>query len=711
MAFDAQRAFDLANELASDNFEGRRSGHPGGTKAEQYVADYCVSIGLDPMGSKGYFQPVPILVTQEQSSSFSISGSELGKITFTQGLDYTFVTHSGSRYFNTGAIIVGHGIVSEEKGRNDYGDVDVKGKVVVILRGEPKSAYSFSDEDRRSRTMEWAKERGAVAIMWHDRAIPLNGAAIPEANYKADLPMIYIGDRVLQVLLENTGYSIKSYQDKIKSEAVPLKVSKQISLSVANKQLSGKVARNVIAIKHGSDAVLKNEIIVVGGHLDHCGLNANKIPYNGADDNASGSAVVAELARAIAQGPALKRSVMFMWFTAEEDGLLGSRYFVEHPTIPFGNIVAMLNFDMVGQGDGGSTIVGLEQLGDYGRKWADSLKQTEKPPKLYAYSGGGGSDYAPFVEAGAPGIAFYSSGSHPLYHHFSDDGRFLNIESFASVGTQAETLVRSLSARQGSIACRSDSLRLISRYAITLDIDGFFLDPSGTVKTSSSIETAWLPHNSDISIMDLVNRMAHLHSYCADQGIVSAGLKDAVNKRDDLTQAVMLAIPEISLRSRTLEDIVTLTKMGLSMVHLTPTSDGTRIALPEDKFKTLKDAGVYALIPIDFNTSTRVQRWKSQGIVVASLAQFAETPQEVRDSLMASDVLLLLDAGPTPTGAQLESIRAGRQRYVHLNFGESYDDLRELEHKSVLKNLYRLGYTRDDILHLMGYNLKRFLNG
>ncbi len=341
---------------------------------------------------------------------------------------------------------------SEEKGRNDYGDVDVEGKIVVILRGEPKSAYSFSEENRRSRMMEWAKQRGAVGIMWHDRSMPVNGAAIPEKSYDPAFPMIYIGDRVLQVLLENTGYSIKSYQDKIQKDVAPLNTGKQVSLTIGNKQVKGKTGRNVCAIKFGTDAVLKNEIVVVGAHLDHCGANANKIIYNGAGDNASGSGLIAELAHAVAEGPALKRSVLFVWFTGEEDGLLGSKHFVEQPTIPFGNIVAMLNFDMVGQGDGGASIVGLELLGDVGRKWADSLAHSPKPPKLSIYDGEGASDYAPFAEYGAPGIAFWSSGSHPFYHHFSDDGTWLNVESFATVGTQAEALIRHL-RHTTAIAC------------------------------------------------------------------------------------------------------------------------------------------------------------------------------------------------------------------------------------------------------------------
>lgn len=710
-SFDAQRALDLANVLAGDEFEGRRSGHPGGTKAEQFMADYCRELGLSPIGTDGFFQPVPILVTQEQGSSLSISGSELGKITFVHGLDYNFVTHSGSKFVNTEAVIVGHGIVSDEKGRNDYGDVDVNGKIVVILRGEPKSAYSFSSENRRGKMLQWAKERGAVAVMWHERTMPVNGAAISEKSYDPAFPLLYIGDRVLQILLENTGYSIKSYKDKIKREATPLPTGKQVSLTVNNRQLKGKEARNVCAIKYGTDAVLKNEIIVVGAHLDHCGLNAAKVPYNGADDNASGSALIAELARAVAQGPALKRSVMFIWFTAEEDGLLGSNYFVENPTIPFGNITAMLNFDMVGQGDGGTTIVGLELLGSIGKTWADSLAESGKPPRLAIYDGDGASDYAPFVEYGAPGVAFFSKGSHPFYHHYCDDGAWLNLESFADVGRHSEALIRRLGSDQTSLASRSDSLRMMTYFATTIDVDGFFIDRTGTVKQSSSIEVAWLPHNSATPIPELISSASHLHAYCADKNITSSGLKDAVNKQDELKSAVVLAVPEVGLSKRPVHDVLTLTKMGLSLVNLTPGAEAAKLAMSDEILQLLKDSGTYALIPLDFNTSPRVQKWGSQGIVTASLSQFASTPAEIRDSLLVSSALLLIDITGEPTVEQLMTLHKGRQRYVHLNFGESFDDMRQSDQKAAFRKLYEAGFTRDDIFHLVGKNLRRFLNG
>ncbi|MBK6909452.1 MAG: M28 family peptidase [bacterium] len=711
LAFDAERALDLARQLSDDRFEGRKPGHAGGKLAEEYVADYCRGIGLDPVGTDGYFQAVPLLVTEEQAASFAVTGSELGKITFTHGLDFNLITHSGSGYFTKDIVVAGYGIVSPAKGRDDYQDLDVNGKVVVIVRGAPTSAYSFDDENTRTHTLKEAKARGAAAVLWYADAMPLNGAAIREELYDPELPLMYVGERVLQVVLENSGYSIASYKEALKTRSVPLTTDKQAALNVKVRPLKDRVGRNVCAMLYGNDAVLRNEIIVVGAHLDHCGINAGRIPYNGADDNASGSGLIGELARALKDGGPYKRSVMFIWFTAEEDGLLGSYHFVEQPTIPFGNIAAMFNFDMVGQGDGNATVVGLELLGGLGNAYADSLATLAKAPRIRAYRGRGSSDYAPFAEAGAPAIAFYSSGDHPFYHHFSDDGAWLNPESFAAVGTQAEALIRNVAMQQTAIACRSDSLRVLSRFAVTLDVDGFFVDQTGTVSASDAITVAWLPYDARTTTSDMLNRSALLHTYCADKMIASDGLKKAIEQRGKLDQAVVLAITEAALFKRTQADIVALARMGLSLVHLTPGADADKTALTEQAAKALRDAGSFALIPLDFKTGARVNAWGSHAIVTATLDQFAQSPAEVRDSLLTSPALVLLDVISEPTAEQLETLRNARQRYVHLNFGESYPELRESEHKAALRRLYEIGFTRDDILCLFGANLRRFLNG
>jgi aminopeptidase YwaD len=710
LAFDAQHALEIAKKLSSDEFAGRRSGHPGGRKAEEFIADYCRKLGLEPAGQDSYFQEVPMLVTEEQTAVLAITGSELGKIPFVQGLDFTLATHSGSGYFTDDIVVAGFGIVSEEKGRDDFGDLDVRDKVVVIVRGEPKNAYSFDDERTRTNVLKNAKVRGAAAVMWFMDGVPVNGAAISEEIYDPELPLLFIGDRVMHVILENSGYSISSYKEAIKTAPAPLATKKQASINVKVKRNQGKAGRNVLAMVLGNDPVLKNELIVVGAHLDHCGTNANGIIYNGAGDNATGSGLIAELANSIKSGLPLKRTVVFIWFTGEEDGLLGSEYFVEHPTLPFGNIVAMLNFDMVGQGDGGATIVGLEMLGEVGFSYADSLRQLKQGPKVRASRGGAHSDYAPFIESGAPGIAFWASGEHPFYHHFADDAQWLNLNSFETVGSNAEALIRYLAAQSATLASRSDTVEVLARHATTLDIDGFFVDATGTVAASNAMQVAWLPYDPKTSIDLIVKSCSYLHAYCKKQDIASASFKEAVSASSSLKRGVALAIPEVGLSKRPPQDVLTMTKLGLALVNLSPGADAQKLAMTDETFDILHDAGVYALISLDYNAASRVQRWGKQSIVSASLAQFAKSPDDIRVPLLTSDALLVLDVDAVPTAEELETIRAGRQRYVHLNFGESFDDMREGDQEAAIKILMAKGFTQDDVLLLLNKNLQRFLD-
>jgi hypothetical protein len=149
--------------------------------------------------------------------------------------------------------------------------------------------------------------------------------------------------------------------------------------------------------------------------------------------------------------------------------------------------------------------------------------------------------------------------------------------------------------------------------------------------------------------------------------------------------------------------------MGLSVVHLTPGDQAVKLGMSDQVFDALESAGAIAMIPLDYNTAPRVQSWGSRAIVTASLKQFAELDSSFRASLMSSQALLMLDVLSTPDSAQIEAIRPGRQRLVHLNFGESYEDLRETEQKASMTTLLQAGFSRDDLFCLFNGNLRRYL--
>jgi hypothetical protein len=707
--FEIERVREMVNDIGSDAFEGRRSGHPGGDKTEQYLSARFQEYGLQA-GGKGYFQEVPILATREVATALTLMNHELGKIVFVEGIDYTMVTHSGSGSFMGKVVIAGNGYLRPDKNRDDYGDLDCKGKIVVMHRGTPESPYSFGEDFSRGKTLAWAKEKGAAAILWHYSSFPLNGPAISKEDYDPNMPLYYIGDRILRLLLDGSGYTQKTYQEKLKTETVPLETDYTMWISARVKKLSTDVSRNVLGIVYGNDPVLKNEIIVVGGHMDHCGVNANGIIYNGADDNASGTAVVSELARSIAAGPPLKRSVLFIHFTAEEDGLIGSKYFVEHPTIPFGNIACMLNFDMVGQGNG---VVGMAGGHLLGKPWYDYVEQLSVSEldrmQFYRADGHGGSDYSPFMRNGAPIVSFWTRGGHPFYHNYMDDSGFLVDSVLENVGDRGESLIRFIGNYDGPLASRSDSLKNLARFATTINLRGFYVDPLGTLPELSSINAAWLPHDSFMPIAEITARAAELHYVCKDRDQSSAGLKEAISAADEDRHAVFLAIPEAALVSRTPQQAMTLVRQGLSLVSLSPSVGNAGGKMPEPVEAILRDGGTFAEIPLDYTTPARIKDWGTQSIVTARLVDFAETPEEIRSALLESDALLFLEVEPDLTSEQLEAIRPAAQRRVHLSFGNAYPELRESEMKTAFTKLYANGFSRGEIILLTGGNLRRFL--
>lgn len=709
-AFEVERARAVADEISADSYEGRHSGHPGAKKAEDYLAQLFETNGVRPGGRGGYFQNFPLLVTQETSAGLTLMDHELGKIPFVLGVDFTVLTHSGSGAFIAPVFIAGYGIDRPDKSRTDYGDTAVSGKIVVIIRGQPDSAYDFEEDTYRPSTLKWAKERGAAAILWYDREWPVDGAAIPESDYDPDMPLMYVGDRVLKLLLDGSGHTPRTYKEAIRKAPLPLETGKRLWINTQVRKLPVESARNVIGIVYGSDPVLKNEVIIVGAHLDHIGVNADDIIYNGADDNASGTAVVSELARSFAQnGQTLKRSVMFIHFGAEENGLLGSRYFVRNPTIPFGNAVCMLNFDMSGRGTGEVIMVGGELLGKPWRDYLETLDVSERE-RLYFYRSNGDfhGDYGPFIEAGCPAVAYWTKGRSPHYHHYEDDAVWLQNDVLEAVGTNGEDFIRFLADYPTSIACRSDSIKILSKIARTIDLRGFFVDAFGTVPRLSGITAAYLPHDGSVPAYELITRMAEVSFFGGEHDIETSGLRECVSADGKQRRGLFFTIPETALNAHNPQEVGILIRQGLSAVTLNPANTGGEAPAMSEPVQTAFDKGCFAFIPLDYSAAARVERWKGRAIVTAPLREFTELPESYRTGLLNSDALLLIEITETPDSDLLSSIHPGRARRVHLNLGQTQPEIREYETRSLIRALFTAGYTRREVLMLTGGNLRRF---
>lgn len=436
--------------LASDELEGRDTGARGGEIAALYIATQFEGYGLKPLTSEkdstpqAYFQPFAL-----DASTFRDVDLEIDGESFEYGKDFSFFDFTGGAEAEAELIFCGYGITAPEFDYDDYANVDVNGKFVLLLRHEPheKTEGEFFQGLRHTRHALFAEKfrnavrRGARGmILVNDplhcsksanfgvtgpRAIrglhkptdtkkTENGA--PEAKKKesgdtaAQSCMALFASRKMATALSEK-INLLGLQTKIDTERAP--ASQTTGLMVkARLRYEREVLSvpNVTAVLSGSDPKLRSEFVVVGGHFDHEGLQNAKI-MNGANDNASGIAGMLATAEALSRlesKPA--RSVIFIAFNAEEKGLLGSRHYVDHPLVPLEDTIAMINMDMIGRSTGNTVeILGtvysprLDQIARAALSAAGVTDPIFKGPPL-----SGRSDHYPFFTRGVPVLVFHS---------------------------------------------------------------------------------------------------------------------------------------------------------------------------------------------------------------------------------------------------------------------------------------------------------------
>ena len=440
-------AYHVRN-LASDDLQGRKAGSPGAAHASQYIADQLKAYGLQPAGENG---------TYFQSFEF-ISGAELGpgnKLRVqdaerTLQQDFVPLAQSSSGSYAGEVVFVGYGISSPKNNFDEYAGVNVTGKAVLILRGTVDQSNPHSELAGLTSLdykISKAKEMGAAAVFIVSGPIDEEPDNLTPFRYSrrgmnSGIPVLNITKRMADVLVSSYGKNLHELQVAIQDSRTPHSVLLQgqpVNVSVEIKEINTK-DRNVAALLEGTDPVLKNEIVVIGAHFDHLGMGGEGslspdmvAIHNGADDNASGTAGLLELAQAFAARKSeLKRSMLFLAFSAEELGLLGSAHFVKSPTVPLEHIAVMLNMDMIGRLDNNVLIVygtgtspGFEDL--VNKHNADSAL-TLKLNK----DGFGPSDHSSFYGKKIPVFHFFT-GTHPDYHKPTDDTERINAEGMEKV--------------------------------------------------------------------------------------------------------------------------------------------------------------------------------------------------------------------------------------------------------------------------------------
>jgi len=434
--------------LGSDSLAGRGTGTRGGEIAAAYIADELAKLHIQPAGDDhSYYQQIPMHGSRPlPGSNFQIISKPSEK-RLELGKDYLL--------YNTGAqtfvpkpvplVFVGYGIVAPEYDHNDYQALNVVGKIVVFLSGEPASnepsyfagsqptLYSFPETKQKT-----ALARGAVGSIMiptprqesgRDWQAGLNEFAFEDVGLFYSVTgnlSVVLNPQTANLLFEDAPYSLKQI---FNMEATNNLRSFHLAVSASFRgsfQQRDFLSPNVIGLLQGSNAQLKDSYVIVSAHYDHLGIGpaieADSI-YNGVFDNAAGVAAVLEIARVLTMLPEKpKRSVLFLFFTGEEKGLLGSGYYVDHPVVPLYKTIANLNVDGLAMFDTFNDIVGvgaeLSTLGELLEEVARELglRISAIPSPFPAPVSFARSDQITFAKAGIPALLVMEG---PDYRHTS----------------------------------------------------------------------------------------------------------------------------------------------------------------------------------------------------------------------------------------------------------------------------------------------------
>jgi aminopeptidase YwaD len=448
---DPARYLNDIKSLASPEMEGRGAGTKGLTRSEHLIEQRYKGLGLRPAGVNGYAQPFKVVTGARLKSDNHFIVQTAGSKKEIK-IDQDFVPYSFSASGEVGAplIFAGYGATADEFHYDDYADLDVKDKIVVVLRYEPSGFAEKSGNHGLTQHSQLitkainARNHGAKAVVVlngklgdgdEDLLSRFGSVSGPES---VGIVMAQVKNSVAESWFQSTGKSLQEVQGQINSTSKPASFAFPDTLHLwlhIDIETTRATVNNVLAWLPGQT----DEYVMIGAHYDHLGrgnfdsLAPSQIGqvHPGADDNASGTAGVLELARLLARrGGQLKRSILFMNFAGEELGLLGSAAWVKDPTRPLAKAVAMINMDMIGRIKDDKVYIGGVGTGS---SFKSVLEQAQKDASFkIEYSAGGysSSDHTSFVTKKIP-VLFFFSGLHSDYHKPSDTWDKINAPSAA----------------------------------------------------------------------------------------------------------------------------------------------------------------------------------------------------------------------------------------------------------------------------------------
>ena len=474
--------------LSSDSLKGRKPGTPEDGVASAYIRDCFSKAGLKLLFDNG-FQKFEIVsdVKAGEHNSISYDGTEAK-----QNVDFTPLSFSASAKVTAPVVFAGYGfdLDLDSLKWNDYKNIDIKGKWAIVLRGDPEpekqnSAF-IAYEQERGKVLT-AKDKGAVGVLLVTPSDIEKKDIVMHTQYDkspsdAGIPVFSITRELADKLLASMNYTIATLEAEMKENHKPVSLYLEPTVSANADLVKTRVtAQNVAGIIEGSDPVLKDEYIIIGAHFDHLGMggegSGSREPdtfavHNGADDNASGTAGVIEMAQKLAANRLqLKRSVVLVAFTGEEMGLLGSKEFVNKPPVNLKKVNAMINMDMIGRLNTTTNTISVGGTGTSVE--ADSiLKMLEAEKRLFktthSTDGYGPSDHASFYSENIP-VFYFTTGAHDEYHTPADDADKINYTGEAAVLDMVYDLSQIL-ANNPRLSFRESGSKQAARYGRNMKV-------------------------------------------------------------------------------------------------------------------------------------------------------------------------------------------------------------------------------------------------
>jgi len=537
-----QEVKDHISYLASDELKGRKPGTEGDSLSALYIKNKFKEAGLELLADNGYqYFDVITKVETGKNNAFEVNGEngDLNK-------DFIPLGFSGNKSLNADVVFAGFGFDINDNSLkwNDYDAVDVKGKWVMVFRADPdldnpQSPYATYSNDRYKAMT--AVDQGAAGLLLvntvdFDKDDKLDKIKFDQSVSSVDIPVIQITRKSADRILAASGKTVGQLEKKLTTSKKPASFDTKQKVSATAAISFRKVkTHNVIGVVKGTKA--PDEFIVVGGHYDHLGMggpgSGSRKPdtvavHNGADDNASGASGVIELAQKTADKP-LERSVVFIAFSSEELGLVGSKYFVNNPVIDLKKVKAMINMDMIGRLD---SLKRLSIGGTGTAEEADSI--LDLTLKNYDFEvvrnpqGSGPSDHSSFYFADIP-VLFITTGVHDQYHTPEDDADRINfpgeeqvvkmvydIESIYAKGDQPLTL-KKIKSKQPNMSRRRMKVTLGIIPGFTSNVKGLAVDgvrPGGPADNGGMKKGDVIVAIEDqpvTSIYDYMYRLAKFH--------------------------------------------------------------------------------------------------------------------------------------------------------------------------------------------------------